>query len=431
MWSHDVYICGSVAERENADLLAGSIRAYKIPRKTELPNPSADYHRVLVDTEELPLDDERRALIDGCRFFIILCSPVSRASVPVMERFSYFEEKHGKTNVIAVLCEGEPAEAFPPTFIEEKAVRHMLPDGSIEERVETIEPVASDLRGESRRETKRLLRYETVRIVATLMGIAPDTLERRHNRRLRQRVTAIVSVLGVILIATGSLFTYFGMQAEREGQIAERQASQSQAAAKRIIEDVPAMFPNDPEALSFVKEGILDTLVMLGDDSNALRELIDLDSELTVLPGDSLKAALQKAALRRVLNVGDIDKTYLAAAERLGPACDNELFMNVMYNFKTIPSGSGHKYVFFVTKNSGALQQGDLILGLDGQSFSYTDRWIFKTDSGDTDLTGALSAAIKDEVITLQILRYSDGALTEYETTLTADELSSCEALGV
>ena len=254
-----IYISGAAEERDLANALASRIRNYRLPGKIELPDPSIDYKRIFVDTEERPFDNEARSRLSGCRFFIILCSPESRSSLPVMEALSFFEEKYGKENVIAVLTRGEPAEAFPPRFIEEKIVKHMLPDGSIEERIETIEPVASDLRGQTAAEVKALLRYETVRIVATMLGLKPDALERRHNKRKRRRITAVASIVSAALLFSGAAFTYFGIRAEAEGQIAAGQAEQSRIAIERIMSDLPAMFSNDPEALNLIKEGIKNT----------------------------------------------------------------------------------------------------------------------------------------------------------------------------
>jgi len=254
-----IYISGAAGERDLANMLASRIRNYRLPGKIELPDSSVDYRRIFVDTEERPFGSEAQSILEGCNYFIILCSPESRVSLPVMAALSYFEEKRGKENVIAVLCKGEPAEAFPPYFIEEKIVKHMLPDGSVEERIETVEPVASDLRGQTAAEIKALLRYETVRIVATMMGLKPDALEQRHNKRRRRRITMVASIVSAALLSAGAAFTYFGIQAEAEGQIAARQAEQSRIATSRIMNDLPAMFANDPQALNLIKEGIMST----------------------------------------------------------------------------------------------------------------------------------------------------------------------------
>jgi hypothetical protein len=431
MWLYDVYICGTAAEHENAVALDNGIRGYKIPRKTEIPDPASGYSRVHVDVDEAPLLDEGRALLDGCRYFVVLCSPESRASEAVQSRLDYFEEKRGKENVIAVLCSGEPVDAFPPSFIEEKIVKHMLPDGSVEERTETIEPVASDLRGQTGRDVKRLLRYETVRIVATIMGIVPDALEQRHNRRLRRRVTAIAVVLGSVLTVSGAVFAYFGIQAAREGMIASLQAEQSQRTARRLIEDLPQMFANDPEALSYINEGILDTIVKHDGDEGALQNLFNAEGAFIVLPEDGLKAALQKAALCRALNVGDAAQAYLAASERLGPECDKELFLRMTGAFTNKPADGAPRYVFYATRDSGGLKQGDLIVAARAQSFLYLDGWTFTTGAGDAGLAGALAETLSGEECFLRVLRYSDGGLATVDISVTAAELSACGAVGV
>ena len=431
MTPYDVYICGAEAESESASSLARKLRAYRIPRKAAAPSSLASYKRVLVDTEGLPLLDEDRASLEKCRHFIVMCSPESRASAAVMDKLACFEAEHGKTEVIAVLCSGEPADAFPPSFIERRVVPHMLPDGSVEEREETIEPVASDLRGRTKSEKRRLLRYETVRIVATIMGIAPDALERRHNRRARRRATVIASILCAVLAATGTAFAYYGTMAAREGRIAAMQAEQSQSAVKRIMEDVPALFENDNDALALVREGILDTIWQLAGDEDRLYDMFDLDDILAILPEDGLHTALRKAALSRALGVGAASEAYSAAAERLPGDLDGNLFLQVTDAYARLPEGTAPPFALYVTRDSGALRQGDMIVAAAAQSFSCADGRIFNTHFGETNLDGALAEALPDEACSVAVLRYSGGELIALELTVSVDALSACGAVGV
>ena len=439
IWTHDLYICGAAADRRLAEALASSIRAYRMPSKTVLPDPSAGYRRVLTDTAELPLDERGRAVLDSCRCFVVLCSPEARASASVQEHLAYFDETRQRTGVIVVIGRGEPMQVFPPAFIGQRVVRHMLPDARIVERTETIEPVASDLRGTSDRETRRLLRYETIRIVATILGIVPDALEQRHNRRLRRRITMAVSLLGAVLLCSGAVFTWFGIRAMREGQIASLQAELSRASAARLVRDVPAQFADDREALLFIQEGILDTLPLLGEEGQRMDALFAPDGILQHTPGDSLQLLLKKAAVRRATGGEDPIPLYREAAALLGPDQDRALLLRVMETFVsltgevTVSPVSYPAYVFLVMKDSGALREGDLLVAIDGERFSYTGDWRFATDygAGDTDLAGVLHQVMPDEPISAFVLRTDGDQLVNVRIQCTAAELEACRAVCV
>ena len=80
---------------------------------------------------------------------------------------------------------------------------------------------------------------------------------------------------------------------------------------------------------------------------------------------------------------------------------------------------------------AGELRQGDLITAVAGDSFTYTDSWIFKTDNGETGFAGALAQALPDELCLLRVFRLSGSALAENDLTVTAGELADCGAAGV
>ena len=135
-------------------------------------------------------------------------------------------------------------------------VQHILPDMRVVEREETIEPVAADLRGDTPARRKQLLRYETVRITASVLGLHPDALEQRQQRRRSRAILAAVAAAGCVLLAISALFLRLGLIARNEGRIAEAQAKKSIEVADRLTQELPALFAEDPLALSYVQEAI-------------------------------------------------------------------------------------------------------------------------------------------------------------------------------
>ena len=187
---------------------------------------------------------------------MVICSPDARVSPGIRSRLTYFRNFRRMEDIVAVIVRGEPVDSFPESFIERKVVQHILPDMRVVEREETIEPVAADLRGDTPARRKQLLRYETVRITASVLGLHPDALEQRQQRRRNRAILAAVAAAGCVLLAISALFLRLGLIARNEGRIAEAQAKKSIEVADRLTQELPALFAEDPLALSYVQEAI-------------------------------------------------------------------------------------------------------------------------------------------------------------------------------
>lgn len=278
MQDYDIYILAVPGDASVANKLADSIRRYKLPSGTVLPDSSLDYRRVYVEVSGKDMDDEARSVLDHSRYLAVLCSPETRTSPFILDRLAYFRETGKDNNIIAVIVRGEPAESFPDSFIEKKTVQKILPDMTVVERTETIEPVASDLRAETRSRWKEALNYETVRIIASILGLHPDDLEQRHRARRRKAVITLVSVIAAVCLAAAGIFAYLGHVAQTEGEIAERQARLCVEIAERTMNDLPAAFADEPEALVYIQDAI----------DNARSSLEELGLEMPADAGQSV-----------------------------------------------------------------------------------------------------------------------------------------------
>ncbi|MBQ3429389.1 MAG: hypothetical protein IJH28_06405 [Mogibacterium sp.] len=256
MQDYDICVLAVAGDASVANKLAESIRRYRLPSGTSLPDRGLDYRRVYVEASGKDFDEEARVLLDHSRFLAVLCSPETRTSPFVLDRLAYFRETGKEENIIAVIVRGEPADSFPESFIEKKVVQKILPDMSIVERVETIEPVASDLRAETRSRWKDALSYETVRIIASVLGLHPDDLEQRHRTRRRKAIITLVSVIAAVCIGAAGLFAYLGHVARIEGEIAEQQAELCIDIAERTMSELPEAFKDDPQALIYIQQAV-------------------------------------------------------------------------------------------------------------------------------------------------------------------------------
>ena len=273
MYNYDICILAIEHDAGIAEQLAASLRKYRLPAGTVLPDPSLDYRRILLDTENAPLDNAARERLETCRFMALLCTPGTKEDPVILEKLNYFRTIHGKESVIPIIADAEPIDSFPEGFIEKKTVQRIMPDMSVVEKTETIEPVAADLRATTPARKKEVLRYETVRITASVLGLHPDALEQRHRQRRKRALTIVLSIAGVICITAAAIFLRLGLIAKAEGDIAEQQTRLSLEIARRTINELPASFEGDDQALAYVYEAVENAKADLAE--YGLDELLD------------------------------------------------------------------------------------------------------------------------------------------------------------
>lgn len=256
MKEFDICIICVPEDKEVADRLANSIKNYKLPKGVVVSDTSLDYRHIYVDSSASTVDDEVKSLLSKSNYLIIICSPRTKPSEAISERIDYFRHELKSDNIIAVIAEGEPIDSFPESFIEKKVVQHIMPDMHIVERLETIEPVAADLRGDTPSKRKQVLQYETVRIIASSLGLHPDALEQRHRRRRNRTIAIIAATISSVFLIMSSIFIYLGIIARNEGIIAQKQAELSYEAANRLVNELPEMFSDDEQALNIINDSI-------------------------------------------------------------------------------------------------------------------------------------------------------------------------------
>ena len=252
----DIYYLSPVGDAAEAERLAEGIRRYRLPRGVQSAEPGYDYRRTVLDLSGEEMNEALCERLDRSRVMLLFCSPDTKHDPLILEKMEHFRLMHGQESIVAVMVRGEPIDSFPESFIEKKVVRRIMPDMSVVESVDTIEPVAADLRGNTEKRRRELLRYEIVRITASVLGLHPDALEQRHRARRRRAVTAALSVVGAVCLTAALLFLRLGWIAKTEGDIAAQQTELSVEIARRTMEELPAAFADEPEALAYIDEAV-------------------------------------------------------------------------------------------------------------------------------------------------------------------------------
>ena len=103
---------------------------------------------------------------------------------------------------------------------------------------------------------RRALRYETVRIIASALGIHPDVLEQRHRARQRRAVLAMLALVGTVSLAAAGIFLRLGIIAKREGDVAREQTRLCGEIYQRTMEELPLLFADDEYAMEYVTEAM-------------------------------------------------------------------------------------------------------------------------------------------------------------------------------
>ena len=137
-----------------------ALETVKIPRKIQKETGVKRIKRVFRDQEELPIGSDLTHNIDYALkesgFLIVICSPQTKESLWVMKEIDTFIELHGRENILAVLVDGEPADSFP----------HQL---CVDENGNPVEPLAADVRGKNKREVKKKIKSESLRLAAAIL----------------------------------------------------------------------------------------------------------------------------------------------------------------------------------------------------------------------------------------------------------------------
>ena len=123
-------------------------------------------------------------------WLIVVCMPQSPQDPDIGAAIRQFTGDGRYDHILTLLVSGSPEESFPEALCIER-----LPDGQVIEH----EPLAANIVSGSKKESRRKLKVEKLRILAPMLGVSFDELRNRRQRRNRRLVLAVSTavVLGV------------------------------------------------------------------------------------------------------------------------------------------------------------------------------------------------------------------------------------------
>lgn len=200
-YKYDAFISYRHCELDKfvAENLHRILESYELPKniKEKLKIEGKTFKRVFRDQEELPLssnlEDPILDALNNSKYLIVICSPRLKDSLWCKKEIETFKKLRGRKNIFCVLIEGEPADSFPKEVL-------------YDEKNNLVEPLAADVRGETKKEVLKKIHSEKLRLIASMHNLDYDDLRQRHKLK-RQRQILILSLSIAAFFILFSLYT--------------------------------------------------------------------------------------------------------------------------------------------------------------------------------------------------------------------------------
>lgn len=241
-FKYDAFISYRHTESDKyvADNLHKKLESYRLPKNVaKKRNGKKDkIERVFRDKEELPLtnnlEDPILEALQDSEWLIVVCSPRLKESLWCKKEIETFIGLRGREHVLAVLIEGEPEDSFPDELLYEiKEVEQ--PDGTVVQQRVMYEPLAADFRGNNKREIKKAMDTEIVRVLAAMFELSYDDLRQRHRERKLRRLVATSLGVGAMCLAVGAFSTVTAVRINEQKKRIEVQSEQILEQSEEIV----------------------------------------------------------------------------------------------------------------------------------------------------------------------------------------------------
>lgn len=198
-----------------------ALETAKIPKKIQQLTGKKKIQRVFRDQEELPIGSDLGenivAALAESEYLIIICTPQTKESVWVMKEIDTFIAMHGRSNILAVLAEGEPEESFPQQILRDDLGN-------------PVEPLAADVRGTDKKEISKKIKSECLRLAAAIIGCDYDDLRQRHRERIMRRYVMAAAAVAAVSVVFG-IYNAYNLQRINENY-QQKLINESRALAK-------------------------------------------------------------------------------------------------------------------------------------------------------------------------------------------------------
>lgn len=326
------FISYSHGDEKWARWLHRALETYRLPkgvvgRETAFGTVPHRFVPVFRDREELAtatsLGTTLVAALEQSACQIVICSPRSAKSRWVNEEILTYKRLGREDRIFCLIVDGEPGASLDPARADQECfpdalIHRMGPDGEL--TAERGEPIAADVRPRKDRRHTAMLK-----LLAGMLGIGLDELNRRDASRRRRRTVALVtaSIAGMLITSALAVTAWLArneaerqrLQAERDAQTARQVtgfivdlfkiydpggASDSEVKAHEILDRGAARIHTELAGQVAVQATLLDTLgtayknlgqypqaIPLGREAIAKRRMLPGNHEVEIAQGMS------------------------------------------------------------------------------------------------------------------------------------------------
>lgn len=312
-----------------AEELHKQLEGFKVPASVAKKCKKKKISRIFRDKDELPItsnlaDPILNALRES-EFLIVICSPRLKESIWCKREIENFIEMHGRENILAVLVEGEPSESFPEELLyREKTVVNA--NGETVVVKEPVEPLAADVRGKNKKEVKKQIKVEMLRLLASMLHCNYDDLKQRHRERKMQRMLAVAAVVGLVSLSFGTVSTVMALKIQNQKEQIDKQYWEALENNARMGAD---------NSLELLQEGDRIGAIAMA------RELLPDDLENQDIPYTSeafyaLTESVYPYAVRDILKPVFKIKENAEISDIKLSHDNNKMYVRTKYNFLTV-----------------------------------------------------------------------------------------------
>ena len=211
------------------------LEAYRVPRhlnpeKARFSSRDRSLGKMFRDREELPasgdMETEIRSAISQSEYMIIICSRAAAQSSRVNSEIRQFVSLRDSANILCFIVDGEPTFDTPGI----KADVGCIPAELRKQRLVTgLTPLAADARS-----SKDGKKAAVQKLVAGLLNVNLDELQRRDLRRKNVNLMAAMAASLVVAFVTTGLFLKATV-AEGEATTAKAEAEMQQGRAEDLV----------------------------------------------------------------------------------------------------------------------------------------------------------------------------------------------------
>lgn len=230
------------------------LETFKLPKSIKNRNgiKKTKIERVFRDKEELTitnnLEDPIVQALRDSEYLVVICSPRTKESVWCRKEIETFIEFHGRNRILTVLIEGEPGESFPEELLYEEVV---VKENGVEKVCrKEIEPLAADVRANSRSKMCKLIKSELLRVIAPMFGLEYDDLRQRHRERRNRRILAVTASAAVLGLTIGAAGVLTAIEINEQNEQISEQNEQIKAQNQEIKNNQNMLLANQAENLA-------------------------------------------------------------------------------------------------------------------------------------------------------------------------------------